>query len=276
MRNNPKNAQLIKVLDLERQFAILSEERGVIQNSKIGRVLGLSEEAQIFKAKTPKELFNTVFKSPQAWQETQNILNRVNPELIDTLRNQFRAEIFSKSFSPLLSEVTFPRLQSAIEKFTPDVIQDVLGQQYVKTLDDAALITRGLESTLPLKAARTGITPEQKLVENIRRTLVHPLAGKVGVMAGIMSKARNLIGLGAVSDKDIFRLMQGERGQRVTESAVNVFLNDPSAYNAYVQVARELNKLDNRANPVDESSFNEAMLQALDGIANITGQNNEQ
>lgn len=254
-RNNPEDKKLARALDLESQFASLAEERGGILNSKIGRALGLTEQLQLRKGVKPQAITNKVFESQQTWEETKNILNLVNPDLIPILEDNFRAQILKEAFDPVSKEITFSSLQKVLEKRGQGLIADAAGPDYLNTLKDSLLITNALNKTEFLKIGKLQLPIEDKLKQSLGKKVFLPIAGNLSLMQGVMVNVKKFIGLGAANDKVLFDMMQGQSGQRLIQKMMNSPLNDPQAYNLYLQFIREGTKLGVEFIPVSEEDF---------------------
>lgn len=250
----PQNSALEKGLSLEAQFAELAEQRGAILNSRIGKALGLSENVQIKKGVKPSALAGKVFESPQTWEETKTILQLVNPQLIAPLEQAYKIKTLSK-ITNKNGDVTLSGLKKVLED-ERDLVLSVGGEQYLKALEDSRLITAALETTKNIADSAFKASTQEKILTNMGRVLINPLTPKYPLFSGIMTKAKKGIGLGDVSDRDLFNTMRGERGQEMLSKLTGTFMDDPKAYNTYLQFVRELNRINNaEVKPVDRETF---------------------
>ena len=257
---NPTN-NMLKLQALEADFGKLAEEKGRLVNSKVGELIGLAEGKQIRKSIAPKRMANIIFESPDTWQQTKAILQDVNPRLIPIVGDSYKAKIIQDVFDK--GEINFSRV-SNILRDQSDVIRDIGGDVYLRNLQDAQQIAAALEKSRAIGTARINLNLEDKIAQNAGRFLLHPLAGRIGFFGGIIARGKKAIGLGAANDADIFKAMQGENGQRILENMSNTFLDDPTAYNTYVQFVREIRKINDNVNPVPREDF-EAEMGAMVG-----------
>jgi len=263
IRNAAENPtdNMLKLQALEADFGKLAEEKGRLVNSKVGELIGLAEGKQIRKSIAPKRMANIIFESPDTWQQTKAILQDVNPRLIPIVGDSYKAKIIQDVFDK--GEINFSRV-SNILRDQSDVIRDIGGNVYLRNLQDAQQIAAALEKSRAIGTARINLNLEDKIAQNAGRFLVHPLAGRIGFFGGIIARGKKAIGLGAANDADIFKAMQGVNGQRILENMSNTFLDDPNAYNTYVQFVREIKKINDNANPVPREEF-EAEMGAMIG-----------
>lgn len=253
----------------------LSEKVSKMQNSSFGRKAGLTETKQAIRDKDQEGLEKLVFNSVDSWRETEDILMQLEDgvEIIDTMQNKFRQNIVKESWNKKAGEFSMSGFQKMREKYGDDVIEAVAGDDYLQALKESQLISIGLEQTGRLRAAQPVLRPDQKIFENMRRYVVHPLAGRVGLMSGLMSKGRNLIGLGNANDEQIMKLMTGDKGQRLVERMLSSPLSDPKSYNTYAQVVRELSKMGADVYLLDRKAYMEGVDDILGGIEQVSGGN---
>ena len=74
-----------------------------------------------------------------------------------------------------------------------------------------------------------------------------------------MSVGKQAIGLGKVTDADIMKAMSGKEGEKAINNMTRTFLDDPQAYNNYVQFVREVQKVNDNIEPVDQETFENKM-----------------
>lgn len=258
--NSPTN-NMIKLQGLEADFAKLAEEKGRIVNSKVGELIGLAEGKQLKKSIKPKRMADIIFESPDTWEQTKAILQDVNPELIPVVGDSYKARIIQDIFDK--GEINFSRVSNLLRDQS-DVIRDVGGEAYLKSIQDAQQIAAALEKSRSIGTARINLNLEDKIAQNAGRFLVSPIAGRFATFGAIIAKGKRAIGLGSASDADIFKAMQGARGQKALENMSNTFLDDPKAYNTYVQFVREIKKVNDNVNPIPRESF-EAEMGAMIG-----------
>jgi len=253
-----------RVFDLQAQFDALAKQKAMFEKSRVGKLIGLAKTKQLVTAKESSKLEAIIFDSPQTWKETQEMFDALGmPEMSERLAEKFKANFTKNSFDPKKGEFTFSKIDGQIKKFGEDLIREVAGEAYLRSAKDSRLISLALDQTAPLVKGKTALSPSQLLFENMRRMFVHPLAGRVGFVQGIMTKLRGAIGLGNVTDKHIFKLMQGERGQALVEKAINSPLADPRSYNIYVQFVREFEKLGVDVTLLDRESYFNGVINGL-------------
>lgn len=259
LKNNPNDKELLKALRLEEQFAKLAEAKGALVNSKMGKALGLTEQRQIAKATKPDRVADVIFESPETWEQTKGILQDVNPKLIPLLADNYKAKVVSSVFKEGAPQST--QIANLLSK-QGEVIKDIAGERYLTALQDAQMITKALETTKGIAGAKLTLQPEDQIMLNVRRFLVHPLAGRVGLMAGLLSIGKQGIGLGKVTDADILKAMTGKEGEKAINNMTRTFLDNPKAYNNYVQFIREVQKVNDSVEPIDKETF-EAQMGAM-------------
>lgn len=250
-----KNPNATKLAELINQKNALAQTKGLIDDTKVGRLLGTTEIAQKTKAKTEKQIENLIFSSPETWKQTKQALQYSNPTLIAELQEGFKNKIFRETFDPKKGELVSTKLINTLNKYSPELIKDVAGESYLKFLEDATLITYGQNFSDDLVRQAIQLKDEQKIMPNAIRRLVHPLAGRVGLMNAFSSKVKRALGLGELSDKYIYEMMKGEKGRRVIDAAINSPLNDPNAYNIYLNFTREAAKVGAALDPVSKEQF---------------------
>ncbi|HUV84144.1 MAG TPA: hypothetical protein VMV86_00460, partial [Methanosarcinales archaeon] len=252
---NPTD-DMLKLQALESEFARLGEEKGRIVNSKVGELIGLAEGKQLKKSIKPRRMADIIFESPDTWEQTKAILNDVNPELIKPVGDSYKAKVLQDIFDK--GEINFSRVSNLLRD-QADTIKDVGGEAYLKNLQDAQQIAAALEKSRAIGTTRINLNLEDKIAQNAGRFLVHPLAGRIGFFGGIMAKGKKALGLGSASDEDIFKAMQGAKGQKTLDTMTNTFLDDPNAYNTYVQFVREIKKVNDNIDPIPKEAFEAEM-----------------
>jgi hypothetical protein len=260
-----ENTKLIKALKLEEEFAKLAETKGALVNSKMAKVLGLTEQKQVAKATTPARMATAIFENPEVWEQTKSILKDVNPQLIPMLSDNYKARIVNSVFKEGSPQYT--QIANLLSK-QGEAIKDIAGADYLKTLQDVQMITKGLEATKDIASAKVALQPEDMLAGNTARYLLHPLAGTVGVMAGLFARGKQAVGLGKVSDEELLKVMTGKKGQKALEAMTKTFLDNPKSYNNYVQFVREVQKINPEVEAIDKESFNAQMGALISDLLN--------
>jgi len=269
---NPTD-DMLKLQALEADFGRLAEEKGRIVNSKVGELIGLAEGKQLKKSIKPKRMADIIFESPDTWEQTKTILQDVNPELIPIVGDSYKAKVVQDLFDK--GEINFSRVSNLLRDQS-DVIRDVGGEAYLRNIQDAQQIAAALEKTRTIGTARINLNLEDKLAQNAGRFLVSPIAGRFGTFGAIIAKGKRAIGLGSASDDDIFKAMQGKRGQRILENMSNTFLDDPNSYNTYVQFVREIKKVNDNINPVPREEYEAEMGAMVGDLIDIFNQEGAQ
>jgi hypothetical protein len=264
IRVNPTD-DMMKLQALETDFARLAEEKGRLVNSKVANAIGLAEGKQIKKAISPKRMANVIFESPETWEQAKVILNDVNPELIPALGNTYKAKVVQDIFKE--GDISTSKISNLLRDQS-DIIKEVGGENYLKNLQDAQQIASALERTKMIGTGRVNLNVEDKIAENAKRFLIHPLAGRIGFFGGIMAKGKKVLGMGRVGDQDIFKAMQGKRGQEIVDNMTQTFMDNPDAYNLYVQFVREVKRINDNADPIGRDEFDAEMGSTIGELIN--------
>lgn len=262
INSNPTD-NMLKLAKLDGEFTKLAETKGALVNSKVGKALGLTEERQIAKAIKPERLANVIFESPETWQQTKAVLQDVNPKLIPIISNNYKAKIATDLFKE--GEISPSRINTLI-KTQSDVIKDIGGEDYLTALKDAEMISGALRASKGIAKAPLKMTPEDTIVGSAAGVLFNQLAPKKRLFAGVFAKGKRAFGMGGVSDADLLQAMTGKEGERTLGNMTRTFLDDPQAYNNYVQFVREVQKVNDSAEPIDEKTFNQRVGSILDSV----------
>lgn len=266
---NPAAAEFLKA---KNKHAEISSIRGDIINSKVGKALGLTDGRQAAKAPKEMRVDSVIYESPETWQQTKNILERTNPELIPVLQDRFRGLILKQSFNPKTKEFSHDGIQKVLNKYGDDGVRSIVGDDYLQALKDSSIISLAMESSSGLANAARGIKMPDDTLTEIGNAIRYPL-GRNRAIWQIITGSKSLFGFKNVSDEATFKAFQGENGARLMERALQTrFLASPEAYDVYRQIAREYQKLDQEVQLLSERSFNKRIenintfLQPLEQI----------
>lgn len=254
-----------KIFELQSQFENLAAARGAITGSRIAKTLGLSESAQIGKGKASTKLENAIFESPQTWKEAQDIFDMVNPDLTRVMQDRFKNNLLKSIFDPKAAEIGSSKITSVLKKNGEDLINDVAGPEYLNALKNSRMVSLALETTKGVTKGKASV-PEGTILGDIKRVLALPLAFRLGVFNIVTTGLKKGFGLDVVTDEHLFKISQGESGQRLIEDMINSPLADPRSYNTYIQFVRELGKLGLDVAAIPRSEYLDKAYGAISGI----------
>lgn len=235
--NNEKFSTFFEQVD---DFTKKAKDRRAFLDSRVVKKLGSKEYRQDKDTLTPKTLSKFVFKDKENYKAVTDMLAD-KPELLEKINAGLKADVFKDIFNSEAKEFNYSALKKKLNdpEFV-DIANQIGGKKYVQSLYDTALIQHAYNQTA--KATSTGLLPSQKIGQNLTRYLVHPLAGRIGLSSAILSGARKSLGLGSITDEQMYKFMKSTQGQKVIQDTLNSPLNTPEGYNGYVQLVRELGK----------------------------------
>lgn len=256
----------LRVLEDQATHDALSRQLGELRNSKVGRSIGMSDFKQDYDSKTAKKLDKIIFESPDSWDETREILDVVGAaDVQESLVQRYRYNVFKEVYDPASKSISASSLQKAIKD--PETVAYIGGEDFLRSLMDAEVITRGLKATDYLSnATKRKVSPVQEIAQNAVRTMAHPLYGRMRFVTGVMSAMKGTIGLGEVTDKHLFKALQGERGENLIRKMTETPLVSPESYGVYVQVARELTKAGADITMFNREAYYSNVLNALNAV----------
>lgn len=190
-----------------------------------------------------------IFRSTANLDAVQAMLgDTITPEMLETT---LRARLYER-IGKADGSFSSAKFRTAMQNFSPEVLQRVLGEKGYMDLIDAQVLDLATNSSELVKVVKTiaGSTDQRDLTAFLdataRFTGVAPLASVKGGIAALARNTKAALGFG----KDSLTKLSSPKAMAAFDKFNSVTLDDPNAYSLYVNLMRELG-----VKPLTEDTF---------------------
>jgi hypothetical protein len=249
------------------EYSNLAKQKGELIKNPLIKKLGARESTQITKNLSPDQFSKIIMDDPKAYEYVKTAFAN-QPQILNKIHTDLKSRVFEDVYIPGKSGNQIGGFDiPSINKY----LSDPRKIEFLKQIDpngdlpnqlvNIGLIQRGLNTSAPAMAK--GLSPEDKIFDNMAKAVTtSQTASKVSLFTALYTKARLLMG-GDISDKKLYEMLKGEKGQKLIERSIATPLNSPQAYNLYAEIIKEYGKYDKSMN---QQQFDSGVAATINSI----------
>jgi hypothetical protein len=235
------------------EYSDLAKQKGELLKNPLIRKLGARESTQVIKNLSPDKFSKIIMDDPKAYEYVRTAFAG-KPEILNKIHRDLKTRVFEDVYVPgkagnqiggfdiptIGKYLSDPRKLNFLKQIDPE-------GHLPNELLNVALIQRGLNASAPTPIGK-GVNPTDEIFNNAAKAITaNQTSSKVSVFSALYTKARQLLG-GSISDKKLYEMLKGEKGQKLIERSIVTPLNSPQAYNLYAEIIKEYGKYDKSMN----------------------------